>query len=251
MIDVTAHFHESVTAASGYKSTNSLASFAANVNQTIDHAATLRADVVFLNNDLIFSPNWFEPLRATGCPFLLSPLSQTETCYDEGDLHCGHGIDLPDYLGKEHLFLEIVRKHQQQYQGYLAVLKFGFFAVKIPHEVYSVVGLFDESFGVGGGEDSDYCIRCHQLGFELRFALPSLLLHFAGKSTWRGAETPEQTEARNQLYRKRFKEKWGRGLLSLMIDDGNGLPPELVQILKQGDFRGLIDECFRRWPPRP
>src|SRR5208283_4901274 len=178
-------------------------SFAANVNQTIEHAAKRRADVVFLNNDLIFSPNWFEPLRVSG-PFLLSPLSQNEICYGEADFHCGLGVDLPDYLGKEQVFLEIVRRHQERVQGYQHVLRLGFFAVKIPYEVYSVVGRFDESFGVGGGEDTDYCIRCHQLGIELRVAVSSYLLHFTGKSTWRGPETPEETNARNQLYRKRF-----------------------------------------------
>jgi len=217
-------------------------SFAANVNQMMDYAGQRRADILFLNNDLIFPPNWFEPLRPTG-PFLLSPVSNGEVAYREGDFHCKHGMELQDYMGMEHCFHEIARKHQQQNRGYRCVLKFGFFAVKIPYEVYSVVGHMDESFGVGGGEDTDYCIRCHKLGFELRYAMSSYLLHFIGKSTWRGAESSEETAARDRVYSERFKKKWGRVLFALMIkDDISGLPPELRGHLEKGDFRGLIEQ---------
>jgi GT2 family glycosyltransferase len=219
-------------------------SFAANVNQTLDAALDRRADVVFLNNDLIFSKNWFEPLRADG-PFLLSPVSNAEVPYDEGDLHCTLGMELDDYLGKEHLFREVVRRHRNRARGYMKTLSFPFFAVKIPHSVYSVVGRLDESFGIGGGEDKDYCIRCYQQGFELRFALNSYLLHFQGKSTWRGAETAEQTAARDRFYMERFKQKWGAALFDLMImNDENKLPNEIRRVYDQGDFKTVISSLI-------
>jgi GT2 family glycosyltransferase len=216
-------------------------SFAANLNQTLDTARDQKADVVFLNNDLIFSSNWFEPLRAEGA-FLLSPVSNAELPYDHGDLHCKLGMDLDDYLGKEHLFREVVRQHHNRARGYMKTLAFAFFAVKIPYSVYSVVGRLDESFGIGGGEDKDYCIRCYQHGFELRFALNSCLLHFQGKSTWRGAETAEQTAARDRFYMERFRQKWGGALFDLLIlNDLDKLPHDVRKAYDQSDFKTVID----------
>ena len=125
--------------------------------------------------------------------------------------------------------------------GYLRVLTLPFFAVKIPYAIYSVVGPLDESFGVGGGEDKDYCVRCYQRGFEIRFALNSYILHFQGKSTWRGAETREETAARDRFYSARFKEKWGEPLFRLMIfNEVKQLPPHLQQAYEQRDFQKLI-----------
>jgi O-antigen biosynthesis protein len=215
-------------------------SFAANVNQALELARERKADVIFLNNDLIFSPGWFEPLTTRGA-YLLSPLSNAEIQYSEGGLECKLGLNLEDYVGKETVFRDIVRRHRNRLQGYLKVLTLPFFAVKIPHAIYSVVGQLDESFGVGGGEDKDYCVRCYQRGFEIRFALNSYILHFQGKSTWRGAETREETAARDRFYSSRFKEKWGDGLFQLMIfNEVRQLPPHLQQAYEQRDFQKLI-----------
>jgi GT2 family glycosyltransferase len=215
-------------------------SFAANLNQTLDVASQQRADVVFLNNDLIFSPRWFEPLQVQGA-FLMSPLSNAEVPYDYEDLHCKLGMNLDDYLGKENLFREVVRRHRNRMHGYSKVIAFPFFAVKIPHSVYSIVGPLDESFGVGGGEDKDYCIRCYQHGFEFQLALNSYLLHFQGKSTWRGAETPEQTAARDRVFMERFKQKWGSALFDLLIlNKFKNLPKDLREMYDRGDFASVI-----------
>jgi GT2 family glycosyltransferase len=221
-------------------------SFAANLNQTLDLARERQGDVVFLNNDLILSPNWFEPLRVQGNA-LLSPLSNAEVPYSEGALHCKLGMDLQDYLGNEQAFRNIIRRHRNRSHGTMKMLTFAFFAVKLPYSVYSVVGPFDESFGIGGGEDKDYCIRCYQQGFELRFALNSYILHFQGKSTWRGAETPAETAARNLAYIGRFKEKWGDALFQVLImNDLDLLTPDLQEAYKRGEFPRLIEQLLSK-----
>ena len=221
-------------------------SFAANLNQAMELARPRQADVVFLNNDMVFSHGWFEPLRPDG-PFLVSPLSNAELPYDEDGFKCGLGMDLADYLGREQLFRDVVRKHRNRVRGYMTVLSLPFFAVKIPCSVYSVVGPLDESFGVGGGEDKDYCIRCYQHGFEARFALNSYILHFQGKSTWRGAETREQTAARDRFYAERFREKWGQALYEVLVmHELKGLPPDLQQAYKDSQFRKVIERLLPR-----
>jgi len=216
-------------------------SFAANVNQILDHAGARQADVVFLNNDLIFSRGWFEPLQAEG-PFLLSPLSNAEVPYEEEGFTCKLGLDLEDYIGNEDRFREIVRRHRNRAHGYMKTLTFPFFAVKIPYPVYTVIGPLDETFGIGGGEDKDYALRCYLGGFELQFALKSYILHFQGKSTWRGAETREQTANRDRIANERFQQKWGEALFQVMVmNDLSHLSPELQQAYKESAFRALIE----------
>jgi GT2 family glycosyltransferase len=216
-------------------------SFAANLNQTMDIARPHRANVVFLNNDVIFSRAWFDALRVDG-PFLLSPVSNAEIPYTDGDFQCRLGMDLEDYLGKEDAFREIVRRHRNRARGYMTVLTFPFFAVKIPYDVYSVVGPLDESFGIGGGEDKDYGIRCYKKGFELRFALNSYILHFQGKSTWRGAETREETAERDRFYIDRFRQKWGDALYEVLIlNDLKNLTPDLQKAYDEHDFRHVVE----------
>jgi GT2 family glycosyltransferase len=120
-------------------------------------------------------------------------------------------------------------------------MTFAFFAVKIPYSVYSKVGNLDESFGAGGGEDRDYCIRCYQAGFELRYALNSYILHFQGKSTWRGAETSEQTAARNRFYTGRFRDKWGTALFDVAcLNDLSKVPAAVREAHEKGDFPSVI-----------
>jgi hypothetical protein len=70
----------------------------------------------------------------------------------------------------------------------------------------------------------------------------SYLLHFQGKSTWRGAETAEQTAARDRFYLERFRQKWGGALFDLLIlNDLDKLPHDLRKAYDQGDFKTVID----------
>lgn len=52
-----------------------------------------------------------------------------------------------------------------------------FFCVMISKKVIDTIGLLDESFGVGGGEDTDYCIRAKRAGFKYVQVPKETLLH--------------------------------------------------------------------------
>jgi GT2 family glycosyltransferase len=133
-------------------------------------------------------------------PGLLSPVSNFQFPYRVGDWACGPVLDLPDFLGHEDQLHALVQAHRARHGGYRPALKLSFFCIKVPAQVQETVALLDEGFGPGGGEDDDYCLRCHLAGVPVRFALGSYVLHFMGKSTWRGAETPEQRRQREQHY---------------------------------------------------
>lgn len=217
-------------------------SFAANVNQIIEIARKDKQDLYFLNNDLVFSPNWLPPLEVRD-PQLLCAVSNREFQYATPQMNCERSLTLADYHGRERDFLQIVRHHREKMSGYLRVLTLPFFCVKIPYEVYNTVGLLDEGFGRGGGEDGDYCLRAAIAGFSTAYALDSYLLHFNGKSTW-AVETKEQEEERCQRFRKRFVEKWGEDLTALIVGYETNILQKyggFEQELRRGDFRAIIE----------
>ena len=73
--------------------------------------------------------------------------------------------------------------------------------------------------------------------------LNSFLLHFHGNSTWRGAETAEETRARNEKYIAAFRAKWGETITRLVLLSDDGVlenAPELSRAWRQGDARRVI-----------
>ncbi|MCO6431114.1 MAG: glycosyltransferase family 2 protein [Deltaproteobacteria bacterium] len=218
-------------------------SFAANVNQVMEIAKKRSADLFFLNNDVIFTDEWITPIQQYEGSAILSPLSNREVQYEIGNVKWSNTLKLSEYLGKEAVLREVVKHHKQKAQGWRSVISLPFFCVKIPFDVYSAVGTLDESYGRGGAEDNDYCLRACLAGFEIKYALSSYVLHFSGKSTWAGGETPEETAERCERFRAVFEEKWGPELAKLIIDADLSViekDPQLVEFAKAGDYKSII-----------
>jgi len=118
-----------------------------------------------------------------------------------------------------------------------------FFCFKIPYKILDAVGYFDESL-INGGEDIDYRIRSAKKGYDVNFLLNTFLLHFHGKSTWDGNESPQQMEKRNSAYTEAFLKKWGKELTQIFIIrkdfDKILIEKGLIDLFKQGRFGELI-----------
>lgn len=93
--------------------------------------------VILLNNDTILLPQeknqWLNQLEA---PFLTNP-------------KCG--------------ISGVVKEYSQPANTDFLV----FFCVMIDANLFNTVGLLDENFAVGGSEDTDYCIRAKQAGYDI------------------------------------------------------------------------------------
>jgi hypothetical protein len=216
-------------------------SFAENLNQTLVRAGG--AEVYFLNNDLVFTPGWLKPLETIE-DAIVTPLSNREVQYAKDTLRLERYLSLEDFQGKESLLDAIAEYHRARSQGYRSVFYLPFFCVKIPPKIYSRLDPLDEGFGKGGAEDNDYCLRAILAGFKVLYAMQSYLLHFSGKSTWHGAESPEETRTRDELYVKHFESKWGEKLRRLSINgDLSALfdRPDLLQAFQQGEFKRVIE----------
>ena len=220
--------------------------FAANCNAMLREAKPSQADLYFLNNDLIFSESWLEPLLLDE-PWILSPLSNREVRYSTEHFRCETAMQLEEYVGKEEIFQALCRTHKQATTGHYNVIVAPFFAIKIPYAVYNDLGALDEEYGRGGGEDYDYCVRAVLAGYKVKYALQSYILHFGGKSSWSGVETRDEQDAREARFRNRFSEKWGRYLADLILYENQQLIaefPGMPEKVASGDLKGVVEELI-------
>ena len=188
-------------------------SFAENLNSAMRHAEGKKADLYFLNNDIIFAPHWIEPLDVDERALLI-PVCNMQMNYQLGSFKCSLAMDLKDYIGCEKEFLEIVRTHRSTKRGYRLTHSVPYYCIKIPFRVYSEIGFFDESYRPAGWEDVDYTLRCYLRGIPLFFAMDSFILHFYGKSTWRAEGTLSQASAPEPGV-EIFENKWGKDLAAI------------------------------------
>ena len=225
-------------------------SFAQNVNAIVRLAEPLGADVIFPNNDIIFGPGWLEPLLERDDAILI-PLCNQFRLYSHGTFALEPMMDLEQYLGHEAEFTAMVQGHQRDFgpKKYIDALHISFFCFRIPRSIYAAIGLMDENF-VTGGEDIDYRIRAHLAGFQVCMAAKSYLLHFMGKSTWRGAESSDEFRARTIAYYTQFVHKWGVDIAQVFLMVTNwreavartGVEAEI----NAGNYEGVIRRLLAR-----
>lgn len=206
-------------------------SFAANCNQLISIAQGRH--LIVLSNDVVFTPDWNIPLLQYTNALILPSCNQTHL-YSYGDLQLQQSMGISEYVGKENALTEISKHHKLQTRGLFEQLLMAFYAFSLPANVYNKVGFFDESFGIGGGEDVDYRLRALSLDIPVKYISQSYLLHFAGKSTWDGPERQLEIEERNKKYFSKFTEKWGDDLANLCLVGGN--PEPVIEKYQLADY---------------
>jgi GT2 family glycosyltransferase len=222
--------------------------FATNGNLLLREARTRGADLFFMNNDLVFTAGWVEPLLADRRA-LLSPLSNAQVAGSAGAFSTQPCMDLDDYTGHEAAVDAIAAQLRASAEGYRRTPTVAFFCIRIPKAVYDVVGDFDEGFGRGGGEDRDYAVRAWIAGIPQEFALQSYVLHFQGRSTWRGAETRQQQQARDAQYAAAFLKKWGPALTHAFLRCDWNLfrtDPDIARRLDAGDYSAVVRQLRSR-----
>lgn len=208
-------------------------SFAENVNAVIEQALTAEADVYFLNNDVVFTSQWCTPM-ATEEQRIISPLSNREVQYAASVhvtktqhisrlFHCRMVMNLDDYRGNEAALESIAEAHRAEASGRMPVYILPFFCIKLPFPVLARLGYLDTSFGQGGGEDYDYCLRAYLAGFGVEFVLDRYVLHFYGKSTWSGVESDKERQVREEKFVGRMREKWGQDIVELVLNENVGI----------------------------
>lgn len=220
--------------------------FAQNMNSVLHLALDDSAAAILLNNDLVFTKNWLDPIRKEEIS-IISPLSNAEVPYEHGGLKCTFTMELEAYRGHEPDLEVIAEANKIRHTGFRNVHAFPFYCTFLPPAVLETVGFFDESYGAGGAEDKDYCIRALQAGYQIRYSLASFVLHFQGRSTWKGAEAPDETNARDEAYVARFREQWGDALARLFLANDLTLlqSPMLKGAWQAGQYKFVVEQLLK------
>lgn len=182
-----------------------------NINTLLKLSYENGMNAVLITNDVILTPKWNEKLL--GDDTLSIP-----SCNQTHEYQFGVSLSKEDFAGRYGILNATAYKHSVLHKVPFELLMMPTYACKIPYNIIDKVGYFDESYNVGG-EDVDYRIRCLQAGFDVKYC-SAYLLHFNGKSSWNGSETPEETQRRNERYLSLFKEKWGQDLFDLCVVTG-------------------------------
>lgn len=225
-------------------------SFAENVNQILKLAVAEEADLIFLNNDIIFTDDWLNPLMEKDDAITLPSCNQYER-YESPSFELKTAMDLQDFIGNEKHFETLMqwRKSLPRVDKYIALNFIPFYCFRLPIKAALKIGYFDEGYGVGGAEDIDFRIRANLEGIPVELAMDSYVLHFMGKSTWRGAETADETAKRNKIYFERFRSKWGEDLSNIFLDttksDNVIKKFSLQSQWEKKDYKAIIEKCMK------
>lgn len=212
-----------------------LESFSFNMNILMRMAIQENKDLVFLSNDVIFTPNWSELLVTDDMTLSVPSCNQTH------NLGIPSSLSLDEFNDRYDILNEISSKVNNEMKYFQSMLM-PFYVCRIPLKILKEVGEYDEMFVVGG-EDVDYRIRCLIKGFNVTYT-PSFLLHFNGKSSWNGVETIKQTKERDFNYKIRFISKWGLDLKDICFinSDPNRVINKynLNSLILNGDYNNII-----------
>jgi GT2 family glycosyltransferase len=197
-------------------------SWAENFNKGLRIAKRFKKHFVVITNDIVFTKNWFEPLKQRDDAVLI-PACNINFLYNAPGFKTSPCMQMEEYVGKEK-YLEAIVDHHQKHFKFEDVSERIFMQLylgRIPYKVHSSVGYFDHTFSNCGGEDMDYRIRCAIQGFKTMIANHSLTLHFHGKSSWDGSETTVEEEQRRAKYIDKSMKKWGLDLTEVFIKGNN------------------------------
>jgi len=197
-------------------------SWATNFNKGLRIAKKFKKHFVVITNDIIFTKNWFEPLKQKDDAILI-PSCNINFLYNTKEFNTSPCMQLEEYIGKEKYLDGIVQYHQSRFKfdDLKEKIFMQLYLGRIPYQIHDEIGYFDYTFSNCGGEDMDYRIRCAIKGYKTMIANHSLTLHFHGKSSWDGSETTEQETIRREQYLKRGVRKWGEDLTEIFIKGTN------------------------------
>jgi len=143
--------------------------------------------VVLLNNDTTVTANWLlhlmAPMAADGNVGICGPRTDATNSWQGRQ-----GDEGPNWI--------TLNKKQM----------LAFFCILMRKECLEDVGVLDERFGVGFGDDDDWCHRCHQKGWKMVFVRDSFVRHHhrtTFKTLWSDAQIYQmQKKAMKKLKRK-------------------------------------------------
>lgn len=159
--------------------------------------------IIFMNNDVVVTPNWLEPLidllysdekigMVGPVTNNISGVQQIPVEYNQATLE---GLEL--FANENQTKNSGCSKKVLRLVGYLLVCR---------RSLIDEIGAFDERFGLGNFEDDDICLRALTKGYSLHIAFDSFVHHY-GSVSFRNSDIDYMQLMRNN--QQIITDKWG------------------------------------------
>jgi O-antigen biosynthesis protein len=145
--------------------------------------------IILLNNDTEVTPGWEQrliyPLEQDPKIGAVGPVTQSKISWQEAkNLNLRWKYDVPIYhrrRGGTYTIQEYGKTLGKLFGNkYVEIGKIplSFFCAAFRKEIFDEVGLLDEEFGVGLGDDDEYCFRMRAYGYKLALSLGAFVYHW-------------------------------------------------------------------------
>ncbi len=172
--------------------------------------------VILLNSDTIVTPSWVDRMIACAQSDskigLVGPLSNGATYQSIPEIIVNG--DWADNPLPSNVFVDQMGEWVANYSERLYPdMKFlNGFCLMIRHQLIDEIGYFDEeNFGIGYGEENDYCLRARKAGWRLALADDTYIFHAQSRS-YKQERRRKLSERANTM----LAQKYGQ----LIIDEG-------------------------------
>jgi GT2 family glycosyltransferase len=156
--------------------------------------------VMLMNNDTEAVPGWLEKLRSAfdvdAAVGITGPLTNSPKCWQGRAFHELRQI-LADPARVESALSTTVLPHGRM---------LAFFCAMISRRCLDTVGMLDEDFGVGFGDDDNYCLRAERAGFRL-VLVRSLVIPHVHRTTFKAVYGEERIPAMQEAALELFHQK--------------------------------------------
>lgn len=173
--------------------------------------------IVLQNNDTIIYNDIYAKMKKcfdddanvgiVGCVF--SPSGSWQCVNRLHTIYKEHAASHPDMAWtqeehkKEALRIETEYKERVLNVGHMVI----FACAMIKREVIEKVGYLSEEYGIGLGDDDDYCYRTRRAGYSVKVALDAYVYH-AHRTTFKEMFTKEEIKTMEFIARDKFKAKY-------------------------------------------
>jgi GT2 family glycosyltransferase/glycosyltransferase involved in cell wall biosynthesis len=170
--------------------------------------------VVLLNSDTVVTPEWLEGL--------LEAALQDEkiACVMPMSNQCSlHSLEIP--MGWN-IFQYAASLRKRVKENLFDAVTVGGFCLLIRREALEDVGLYDEAFGMGYGEESDWCMRARSKGWIVA-GLSNTFVYHRGKATFKDYKEKTFKETNYKLFMSRWSKPYSEAIAAYQKTDALAL----------------------------
>ena len=159
--------------------------------------------LVFLNNDVIVTRNWLNPLVKTIKRDNVGAIG-VKLVYPDGKLQEAGAIVWKD--GSAWNYGRYDDPNKPEYNFVREVDYCSGAALLVRKDLFEKIGGFDRRFSPGYYEDTDLCFSIRKLGYKVLYQPESIIIHFEGVTS--GTNISSGIKRYQEINKHKFYEKW-------------------------------------------